>query len=152
MEPSAVLCCATQENSRLWEMAGWLLCQWRLRLSYQQRDLIASQTSMSLLSFSLWCSLLPFPSHPPPSPCPLPFLPALSSAFLTHSSLSTCVLSLLLQTMLLTQQGIVKKVLKHYIPVNTTKMIPPADLHYRPKNIMSHYTLLHQVTCLFICS
>lgn len=52
------------------------------------------------------------PLTPPPSPCSLPFLPALSSAFLTHSSLSR-VLSLLLQTLLLTQQGIVKKVLKH---------------------------------------
>lgn len=81
-----VLRCATRENSRLWEMAGWLLCQWGLRLSYQQRDPIASPTSVSLLSFSLWCSLPlscpPFSSRPfsfpPLSPmltCPtLPFL------------------------------------------------------------------------------
>lgn len=87
--------CARQENSRLWEMAGWLLRQRALRLSYQQAELIASQTSMSLLSFSLWCSLIlscPLvPSHflshaltcPPP-----PSRPALSSPPLLHLCLS----------------------------------------------------------------
>lgn len=114
-------------------------------------DSITDVNVSPLIFFVMFSS--PFPlSRPPPVPAHFLSSPALSSAFLTHSSLSTCVLSLLLQTLLLTQQSIVKKVLKHYIPVNTTKMIPPADLHYRPKNIMSHYTLLHQVTCLFICS
>lgn len=115
-------------------------------------DSITDVNVSPLIFFVMFSS--PFPLSPPPPPVPAHFLssPALSSAFLTHSSLSTCVLSLLLQNLLLTQQSIVKKVLKHYIPVNTTKMIPPANLHYRPKNIMSHYTLLHQVTCLFICS
>lgn len=74
-------------------------------------DSITDVNVSPLIFFVMFSS--PFPlSPPPPSPCSLPFLPALSSAFLTHSSLSR-VLSLLLQTLLLTQQGIVKKVLKH---------------------------------------
>lgn len=73
-------------------------------------DIITDVNVSPLIFFVMFSS--PFPLSPPPSPCSLPFLPALSSASLTHSSLSR-VLSLLLQTLLLTQQGIVKKVLKH---------------------------------------
>lgn len=72
-------------------------------------DSITDVNVSPLIFFVMFSS--PFPLSPP-SPCSLPFLPALSSASLTHSSLSR-VLSLLLQTLLLTQQGIVKKVLKH---------------------------------------
>lgn len=85
--------CATQENSRLWEMAGWLLCQWGLRLSYQQRDLIASQTSVSLLSDVLLSSPVlsstpfSFPLlYPTPSCAAPPSCPALS--FTSHLMLT----------------------------------------------------------------
>lgn len=104
-----------------------------------------TDVNVSPLIFSVMFSS-PFPLSPPLVPAHFLSSPALSSAFLTHSSLSTCVLSLLLQTLLLTQQSIVKKVLKHYIPVNTTKMNTGNPTSRSTLQTKKYYEPLHTIT------